>query len=115
MNHGGHGEGGEHLVRRLDGEDGWAVWRIIRDAHGEAALVDLVELRVGVPGLVEVDARYGFGKFGDDLVDVVAEAIVRGVGDDGVGGVLICDAGSERTLVDDAADELGAETPRGAE
>jgi hypothetical protein len=44
-----------------------------------------MELRVGVPGLVEVDARDGLGELLDDLVDVVAEAVVGGVGDDRVG------------------------------
>ena len=101
VNHRGHGEGGEHLVRGLHGEDGGAVGHVVGDAHGEAALVDLVELGVGVPGFVEVDTRYGFCEFGDDFVDVVAEAVVGGVGDDGVGGVLIGDAGGEGTLVDE--------------
>jgi hypothetical protein len=68
-----------------------------------------VELGVGVPGLVEVDARDGFGEFGHDFVHVVTETIVGGVGDNGVGGILICDTGSEGTFVDDAADELRRE------
>ena len=71
--------------------------------------VDLVELGVGIPGLVEVDAGDGFRELGDDAVDVVAESVVGGVGDDGVGRVLVGDAVGEGALVDDAADELGAE------
>ena len=115
VDHRGHGERGEHLVRGLHGEDGGTVRHVVGDAHGEAALVDLMELCVGVPCLVEVDARDGFCEFGDDFVDVVAEAVVGGVGDDGVGGVLVGDAGSERALVDDAADELGGEALDGNE
>ena len=59
VDHGGHGKGGEHLVRGLHGEDGGTVGHVVGDTHGEAALIDLVELGVGVPGLVEVDARDG--------------------------------------------------------
>ena len=88
VDHGAHGEGGEHLVRGLHGEDGGAVFHVVRDAHREASPVDRVELGVGVPGLVEVDAGDGAGELLDDLVDVVAEAVVGGVGDHGVGGVL---------------------------
>ncbi len=51
-------------------------------------VVDLVELGVGVPGFVEVNARDGLGKLGDDAVHVVAEAVVGGVGHDGVGGLF---------------------------
>ncbi len=61
VDHGAHGEGGEHLVRGLDGEDGGAVGHVVGDAHGEAVAVDGVELGVGVPGLVEVDSWDGLG------------------------------------------------------
>ena len=102
-------------MRGLHREDRGAFGHVVGNTHGEAALVDLVELSVGVPGFVEVDARDGFCEFGDDAIDVVAEAIVGGVCDDGVGGVLIGDAGGERAFVDDAADELGAEALDGDE
>ncbi len=60
-----------------------------------------------------MNARDGFCQFGDDFVDVVAEAIVGGVGDDGVGWILIGDAGCEWAFVDEAADELGREALEG--
>ncbi len=88
VDHRAHGEGREHLVRGLHGEDGGTVGHVVGDVHGEAAAVDFVELGVGVPGLVEVDAGDGLGELFDDAVDVVAEAVVGGVGDDGVGGDL---------------------------
>ena len=99
----------------LDGKDGGAIGHVVGNTHREAALVDLVELGVGVPGLVEVNARDGLREFGDDAVDVVAEAVVGRVRDDGVGGILVGDAGGERAFVDDAADELGAEALEGYE
>ena len=92
VDHRGHGKGREHLVRGLHGEEGGAVGHVVRHVHGEAAAIDLVKLRVGVPGFVEVDARNGFREFCDDAVDVVAKAVVGGVGDDGVGRVLVGDA-----------------------
>ncbi len=115
VNHGAHREGREHLMCRLDGEDGGTIGHVVGDAHGEAALVDLMELGVGVPCLIEVDARNGLCEFSDDFVDVVAEPVVGGVGDDRVGGVLVRDAGGEWALVDDAADELGRKPLEGDE
>ncbi len=98
VDHRAHGEGREHLVRGLHGEDGWAIGHVVGNVHGEAAAVDFVELGVGVPGLVEVDAGDRLGELFDDAVDVVAEAVVGGVGDDGVGRVLVRDALGERAL-----------------
>ncbi len=115
VDHGAHGEGGEHLVGGLDGEDGGAVGHVVGDAHGEAVAVDGVELGVGVPGLVEVDAGDGFGELVDDAVDVVAEAVVGGVGDDGVGGLLGAGAGGEGAFGDELADVLGGEALEGNE
>ncbi len=109
VDHRGHGERGEHLVRGLHGEDGGPVGHVVGNAHREAALVDLVKLGVGVPGFVEVNAGNGFGEFGNDFIDVVTEAIVGGVGNDSVGGILVGDTLGKRALVDDAADELRAE------
>ena len=109
VHHRAHGEGGEHLVRGLHGEDGRAVRHLVGNAHGEAAAIDGVELGVGVPGLVEVDARDGLGELLDDAVDVVAEAVVGGVGDDGVGGLLRARAGGEGAAVDELLDDLRAE------
>ncbi len=37
VDHGAHGEGREHLVGGLDGEDGGAVGHVVGDVHGEAA------------------------------------------------------------------------------
>ena len=88
VDHGAHGESGEHLVRGLDGEDGGTVRHVIRDVHGEAAAIDGVELGVGVPGFVKVDAWDGLGELFYDAVDVIAKAVIGGVGDDGVGGVF---------------------------
>src|ERR1700727_2542561 len=88
---------------------------VVRDTHGKATLVDLVEFGVGVPGFVEVDAWNGLGEFGDDLVDVVTESVVGGIGNDGVGGILIGDTRGERALVDKAADEVGREAFNGNE
>ncbi len=110
VNHRAHGEGGKHLVRGLHGEDRGAVGHVVGDVHGEATPVNLVELGVGVPCFVEVDAGNGLCELFDDAVDVVAEAVVGGVGDDGVGGVLIRDAVGEGALVDDARMNSGRET-----
>ena len=115
MDHGAHGEGGQHLVGGLGGEDGGAVGHVVRDAHGEAALVDAVELGVGVPGFVEVDAGNGLGKLGDDLVDVVTEAVVGGVGDDGAGGDLGAGTGGEGAFGDEGGDVFRAEALEGYE
>ena len=115
VDHGAHGKGGEHLVGGLGGEDGGAVGHVVRDAHGEAALVDAVELGVGVPGLVEVDAGGGFGEFADDLVDVVAEAVVGGVGDDGAGGDLGAGSGGEGALGDEGGYVFRGEALEGDE
>ena len=109
VNHRAHGERGEHLVRRLDGEDAWAVGHVVRNAHRVTACVDGVELGVGVPGFVEVDAGDRFCKLLDDLVDVVAEAVVGGVGDYRVGGFLRARALAEGGFRDELLDVFRGE------
>ena len=115
VDHAAHGKGGEHLVGGLHGEDGGAVGHVVRDVHGEAAAVDGVELGVGVPGFVEVDAGDGFGELLDDAVDVVTEAVIGGVGDDGVGGGFVGRAGGEGAASDEGLDVFRAEALDGDE
>ncbi len=56
-----------------------------------------------------MDAGDGLGELLDDLVDVVAEAVVGGVGDDGVGGLLGACAVGEGRAVDELLDVFGGE------
>ena len=48
-----------------------------------------------------MDAGYRAGELLDDLVDVVAEAVVGGIGDHGVGGFRRAGAGGERAASDE--------------
>ena len=58
---------------------------IVRHAHGKAAPIELVELRVGIPGLVKVDAWDRLRQVRSTTsIDVVAKTVVGGVGDHGV-------------------------------
>ena len=56
-----------------------------------------------------MNPRDGLGELGDDLIDVVAETVVGGVGDDGVGGLLSAGTGGEGALGDELLNVFGAE------
>ena len=63
VDHRCHGKGGQHLVRRLDGEEKGPVGHVVGHVHGETSAVNGVEFRIGIPGLVEVDAGHAARQF----------------------------------------------------
>ena len=76
-------ERGEQLVRRMRREQGRSVLVGGRIAeHGMPAAVERVEPRVGVPGLVEVQAIDGVAADLDHAFDVVDQPVVGRIGDD---------------------------------
>ncbi len=111
VHHGTHGEGGQHLVRRLHREECGTVRHVIGHAHRIASAIQLVELGVGIPRLIEVDARNALRQLLDHLVYVVAEAIVGRVGHHRIRGRLCGGAGCERTAGDELPDRVGTEAP----
>ena len=81
VDHRGLRQGGEQLVRRMRREgDRVRRARRVRRRDRVEAVVELVEVRVGVPGLVEVEHLDRVAERLLDRVDVVAEAVVGGVG-----------------------------------
>src|SRR4051794_24850711 len=68
--------------------------RARRDRAGDAveAVIEVVEVRVGEPGLVEMQRLDGIAQALLDRIDVVAEPVIGGIGDDNqpdlAGGVL---------------------------
>ena len=75
---------GQQLVRGVRGEDRRALVVLRVAVHGVAVPVDRIEARVGVPGLVEVDAVDGGIEQLLHASRVVAQPVVGGVGDDRV-------------------------------
>ena len=101
---GRHRECGQHLVGRLHAEHGRPVLHVVRNAHRITVLVDRMELAVGVPGLVEVQPRHAVGEQFRHLVDVVEDAVVGGIGDDGMHRFRGLRASGQRRILDQALD-----------
>src|SRR5437868_6680761 len=87
-------------------EDRWAAMLGGIAAHREVILVDWVEARVPVPGFVEVNAIAGFLKRGLRSSCVVAEAVIRTVGEDRVDWLLVREIPRQRAGLRLCADRL---------
>ena len=107
MDHRRLAEGGQQLVGRVGGEHQRAIGRT-RGAHAVAPSEKLVERRIGVPGLVEVQHLDAVAQALLDQLGVVAQAVVGGVGDHRQLD-LGCPATGQRTGVDLGLDRLDAE------
>ena len=132
----GLAEARELLVRRLRGDDAGTVRAEIRQAHGEAAGIERMELHEARPGLVEQDVVAEMADLLDDQAGVVDRAVVGALLDDGdaerplalprvlvldqrVGADLLADGGLVERLVEDRADQpvgiaVGLEIDRNA-
>lgn len=111
MNHRGLGQRRQQLVGRLRGEHrGPGCVVIVRAAmHREAVLVQRVEPRVAIPGFVEVQAVYALAQQLFDPGDVVGQAVVGGVGDDGMDRRRIDMAFDQRVIGDRRFDAFGTQ------
>ena len=69
----------EQLVRRVRRRDRRVVLRAATAVHAVAALVDRIEARVRVPGLVVVDTIDALREHPRGVLDVVAEPVVGGI------------------------------------